>query len=231
MQGQDKCCQAQMNFAGQKECGASNSLFPVGVPVWYESGGGVSPTWLSVCTKERHRTKDLMERAAHPSNLQEACKQVVRDGGGAGVDKMSVGELKTWMGKNIAHLSEQLKDGTFTPQATREVPMPKAQGGTRQLGIPTVIDRVVQQAQSQGLTKIHDPTFSPNSFGSRPNRGAHQALKQASQYLMEGKTAIVGIGLEEFFDKVNHDRLMWLLGTRIGDNKVPRLINSCKRAS
>lgn len=214
-----------MKFAGQKECGLNNSLFPMEVPVWYGDRGEVSPTWLSVCTEERHRTKDLMERIAHPSNLQEACKQVVRNGGSAGVDKMSVSELKTWMSKNIIQLSEQLKDGTFKPQATREVLIPKPQGGTRQLGIPTVIDRMVQQAVSQELMKIYDPTFSPNSFGFRPNRGAHQALKQATKYLMEGKISIVDIDLEKFFDKVNHDRLMWLLSTRIGDKKVLRLIN------
>lgn len=215
----------QMNFARQKECGSHNSLFPDEIPVWYGSRGEVSPVWLSVCTEERHRTKDLMEQIAHPSNLQEACKQVVRNGGSAGVDKMSVSELKRWMSKNIIQLSEQLKAGTYQPQATLEVLIPKAQGGTRQLGIPTVIDRMVQQAVSQKLMKIYDATFSPNSFGFRPNKGAHQALKQATQYLKEGKTSIVDIDLEKFFDKVNHDRLMWLLGTRIGDKKVLRLIN------
>jgi len=214
-----------MNFAGQKECGSTNSLFPVEMPVWYGSRGEVSPTWLSVCTEERHRTKDLMERIAHPKNLQEACKQVVRNGGSAGIDKMSVKELKKWMGRNIINLSEQLLAGKFKPQATREVLIPKPQGGTRQLGIPTVIDRLVQQAVSQILNEIYDPTFSPNSFGFRPKRGAHQALKQAVQYLNEGKTSIVDIDLEKFFDKVNHDRLMWLLGTRIGDKKVLRLIS------
>jgi len=215
----------QMNFAGQKECGLHNSLFPDEMPVWYGSRGEVSPTWQSVCTEERHRTKDLMEQIAHPSNLQEACKQVVHNGGSAGIDKMSISELKRWMSKNIILLSEQLKSGRYQPQATREVLIPKPQGGTRQLGIPTVIDRMVQQAVSQKLMKIYDTTFSPNSFGFRPNRGAHQALKQATQYIMEGKTSIVDIDLEKFFDKVNHDRLMWLLGTRIGDKKVLRLIN------
>jgi RNA-directed DNA polymerase len=215
----------QMKFAGQKECGLNNSLFPVEVPVWYGSRGEVSPTWLSVCTEERHRTKDLMERIAHPSNLQKACKQVVQNGGSAGIDKMSVGELKQWMITNITTLSNQLIDGTFKAQPTREVLIPKPQGGTRQLGIPTVIDRLVQQAISQELNTIYDPSFSPNSFGFRPNRGAHHALKRATEYLQEGKTTIVDIDLEKFFDKVNHDRLMWLLGTRIGDKKVLRLIN------
>jgi RNA-directed DNA polymerase len=229
MQGREKSCNSQRKFAGQKECGENNSLFAVEMPVWYRSRGEVSPIWLSVCAEERHRTKDLMEHIAHPSNLQEACKQVVCKGGSAGVDNMSVSELKEWMVKNIHTLSAQLKEGRFKPSSTREVHIPKPQGGTRQLGIPTVIDRLVQQALSQELTKIYDPTFSPHSFGFRPNRGAHQALQQATKYLLAGKENIVDIDLERFFDKVNHDRLMWLLGTRIGDKKVLRLINQFLR--
>lgn len=216
--------ESQMNFAGQKECGQVNSLFGVKVPVWYGSNGKVSSEWLSVCAEERHRTKDLMERISDPMNLQKACKQVVRNGGSAGIDGMGVKELKSWMGKNIIQLSEQLKTGTFRAQATREVLIPKPQGGTRQLGIPTVIDRLVQQAISQVLTRIYDPSFSENSYGFRPHRGAYHALRRASGYLAEGKDVIVDIDLEKFFDKVNHDRLMWLLGTRIGDKKVLSLI-------
>ena len=216
---------SQMKFAGQKECGSNSSLFPLEMPVWYGRRGEVSSDWLSVCTKERHRTKDLMERIAHPSNLQEACKQVVRNGGSSGVDKMSVSELKVWLSQHLMDLSTTLKAGTFKAQPTREVLIPKPQGGTRQLGIPTVIDRLVQQAVSQELMKIYDPSFSPNSFGFRPHRGAHQALKQASEYLLEKRTSIVDIDLEKFFDKVNHDRLMWLLSTRIGDRRVLKLIN------
>jgi len=214
-----------MKFAGQKECGQNNSLFPEEVPVWYGNRGEVSPLWLSACTEERHRTKDLMDRIVHPSNLQEACKQVVRNGGSAGTDKMPVSELKSWMSKNLTALSRSLKDGSFRAQPTREVLIPKAQGGRRPLGIPSVIDRLVQQAICQELTKIYDCTFHPNSFGFRPQRGAHDALKQAVEYIKEGKTSIVDIDLEKFFDKVNHDRLMWLLSTRIGDRKVLRLIH------
>lgn len=208
-----------------KDCGLINSLFPFEIPVWYGERGEVSPTWLSVCTEERHRTKDLMERIAHPSNLQKACKQVVQNGGSGGIDKMSVSELRDWLSKNLLQLSEQLQGGTFIPQATREVSISKPGGGTRLLGIPTVIDRLVQQAIAQELAKIYDPSFSPNSFGFRPKRGAHQALKQATEYISAGNTKVVDIDLEKFFDKVNHDRLMWLLSTRIGDKRVLRLIN------
>lgn len=215
---------SQMNFAGQKECGTIDSLLTVKVPVWYGSGGKVSSEWLSVCAEERHRTRDLMERISDPLNLQKACKQVVRNGGVGGIDGMTVKDLKGWMSKNVFSLSEELKSGKFRAQATREVLIPKPQGGTRQLGIPTVIDRLVQQAISQVLTMHYDPTFSPNSFGFRPHRGAHQGLKRASEYIAEGKDVIVDIDLEKFFDKVNHDRLMWLLSTRIGDVNVLRLI-------
>lgn len=217
--------QTQMNFAGQRECGISNSLFPVEMPVWYQSRGKVSSQWLSVCGQERHRTKDLMERIAHPKNLQEACKQVVRNGGASGIDKMPTTELREWFKQNVYKLSQQLIDGTYKAQATREVLIPKPQGGKRSLGIPTVIDRLVQQAIAQELNSIYDPTFSPNSYGFRPQRGAHQALIRANQFLKEGKTQIIDLDLEKFFDKVNHDRLMWLLSTRIGDKKVLRLIN------
>lgn len=219
----------QMKFARQKECGLNGSLFPVEIPVWYGSGGKVSPEWLSVCAEERHRTKDLMERISHPKNLQEACKQVVRNGGSAGVDMMPTSELKRWVNTHLMDLSQQLKQGVYKPQATLEVQIQKTQGGTRLLGIPTVIDRMVQQAIAQELNKVYDPTFSPSSYGFRPKRGAHQALKQASQYLLEGKKHIVDIDLEKFFDKVNHDRLMWLLSTRIGDKEVLRLISKFLR--
>jgi group II intron reverse transcriptase/maturase len=213
-----------MKLARQGECGFETSLFPVELPVWYESRGKVSSEWLSVCTKERLRTKDLMERIAHPKNLQEACKQVVQNGGSTGIDKMSVSELKVWFNQNVTNLSKQLMNGEFQPQATREVLIPKAQGGTRPLGIPTVIDRLVQQSISQVLTDIYNPRFHPSSYGFRPKRNAHQALKQASIYLQEGKSCIIDIDLEKFFDKVNHDRLIWLLSTRIGDKTVLRLI-------
>ena len=214
-----------MKSARQKEYNTNNSLFPVEMPVWYGSRGEVSPIWLSVCTEERHRTKDLMEAIADPLNLQEACKQVVQNGGSAGIDKMQVKELYEWTGKNIYHLSRQLVEGTYHPKATREVLIPKSGGGTRALGIPTVIDRMVQQAISQKMTVQYDSTFSPHSFGFRPQRSAHQALRQASQDLLNGNKIVVDIDLAKFFDEVNHHRLMWLLSTRIGDKRVLQLIN------
>ena len=122
----------QMKLARQGECGSDNSLFPVEVPLWYESRGKVSSQWLSVCTKERQQTKDLMERIAHPKNLQEACKQVAQNGGISGIDKMSVSEWKVWFNQNVTNLSEELMNGKYPPKSTREVLIPKPQGGTRQ---------------------------------------------------------------------------------------------------
>lgn len=216
----------QMKSARQKECDKSNSLFATEIPVWYESSGKVRPEWLSACKEERHRTQALMERIIHPLNLTEACKQVLRNKGTGGVDGMKVEELTRWLQTNIQQLQNQLLNEDYKPQLVRGVQIPKPKGGgLRQLGIPTVVDRMVQQAISQELQKIYDPSFSEYSYGFRPRRNAHQALKQASKYVSEGKWQIVDIDLEKFFDEVNHHRLMWLLGTRISDKRVLRLIN------
>ena len=201
------------------------SLFVEEIPVWYGSNGKVSPGWLSACEEERNQTRDLMEQIVAPTNLQRACKQVVRNGGSSGVDGMTVKELKEWLTKNINQLQAQLLEDRYLPQPVRSVRIPKPKGGYRQLGIPTVIDRLVQQAISQLLTRSYDKGFSPNSYGFRPKRNAHGALRQATRYVNEGKGIVVDIDLEKFFDEVNHHRLIWLLGTRIGDKRVIKLIN------
>lgn len=214
----------QMKSARQKECDRSNSLFATEVPVWYESSGKVSPTWLSACKEERHRTQDLMERIVEPLNLIEACKKVVRNAGSAGVDGQGVGELKGILQQNIEVLREQLQRGQYQAQAVRRVSIRKPKGGYRQLGIPTVQDRMVQQAIAQELQKIYEPSFSEQSYGFRPKRNAHQALRQAALYVAAGKTVVIDLDLEKFFDEVNHHRLLWLLSTRIGDKQLLGLI-------
>lgn len=151
----------QMNLEG--ECPAPG-LFVEEVPVWYQIDGKVSPTWLSACEEERNQTRGLMERIADPSNLQEACRVVVRNGGSGGVDGMQVKDLKGWFQKNLSHLRNELLSSTYQPDAVRGVHIPKPKGGYRQLGIPTVRDRLVQQAISQVLNRIYDRTFSENSF-------------------------------------------------------------------
>lgn len=215
----------QMKSARQKECDKSNSLFATEVPVWYESSGKVSPEWLSACKEERHRTQDLMERIVSPLNMIEACKKVVHNAGSGGVDGLQVGDLKGILQQNMESLREQQLSGQYEAQPIRSVSIRKPKGGYRQLGIPTVQDRMVQQAIAQELQKIYEPSFSTRSYGFRPKHNAHEALRQSAIYVAEGKTVVVDIDLEKFFDEVNHHRLLWLLSTRIGDNRVLRLIN------
>lgn len=216
----------QMKSARQKECDKSNSLFAVEIPVWYESSGKVSPQWLSACEEQRHQTNDLMEQIVDPLNLEEACKKVVRNAGKGGVDGMQVGELMKWLQTNMQTLQEQLQSKGYKAEVVRGVQIRKPKGdGYRQLGIPTVRDRLVQQAIAQQLQKRYEQSFSENSYGFRPKRNAHQALSKAAKYVTEGKRYVVDLDLEKFFDEVNHHRLMWLLSTRISDKRVLWIIN------
>ena len=208
------------------ECLTLNDLLSDATPVWFSKDGKVRPEWLTACEEERKQTKNLMERIIDPSNLQKACKQVVQNAGSGGVDKMEVGELQEWLTKNWKKLAEELSKGEYKPSPVKGIEIPKPQGGTRLLGIPTVKDRLVQQAILEILTPMYDKTFSDNSYGFRPKRNAHQALAKACQNVKDGNTIIVDIDLAKFFDEVNHHRLMWMLGTRIGDTRVLRLINS-----
>jgi len=167
---------------------------------------------------------DLMERVAQMGNLHRAMKAVCRNKGAGGVDGMAVNELPNWLEANGSDLMEQLLSGVYTPAPVRGVEIPKPGSGVRQLGIPTVIDRLVQQAIRQVLEPIIDPTFSNSSFGFRPGRGAHQALLQASEYIREeDRCIVVDLDLEKFFDRVNHDILMARLARRIGDKRVLRI--------
>lgn len=218
----------QMKLAGQEECIISHA---VGDAVVYRSKDGmVSSEWLSACREERNLTRNLMEQIADPLNLSKAYQQVVRNGGSGGVDAMKVGDLQRWLGDNITILQEQLLQGIYQPNAVRGVLIPKPNGGQRQLGIPTVIDRLIQQAMHQVLSVRYERIFSVNSYGFRPNKNAHQALKQAGSYVREGKSYVIDLDLEKFFDEVNHHRLMWLLSMRIGDSRVLELIHRYLRA-
>jgi group II intron reverse transcriptase/maturase len=203
----------------------SNHLSVEAVPVWYSQNGKVNPMWLSACKTERNLTSHLMEQIADPLNVTKACCKVVSNGGSSGMDGMKTEELKEWLGKNLSKLRESLLCGSYQPQAVKGVEIPKPNGGKRQLGIPTVIDRLVQQSTHQVLNVRYERIFSENSYGFRPDKSAHQALKQASGYVAEGKSFVIDLDLEKFFDEVNHHRLMWLLSTRIGDKRVLQLIH------
>ena len=214
----------QMNPAGQEECIYGDDLFVTELPVWYQKNAKVNPEWLSICKEERNQTTDLLERIISFSNLQKAFKQVRRNGGSGGVDQMSIKEFGEWFAKHYQELQREIQQEVYQPQAVRGIKIPKPKGGFRQLGIPTIKDRVVQQAISQVLQPLFDPKFSPNSYGFRPKRNAHQALRQASQFVKTGKNKVVDLDLAKFFDEVNHQRLMWLLSNRIGDKRLLRLI-------
>jgi len=166
-------------------------------------------------------TRNLMEEVASSANLNQAYKRVKANKGAPGVDGMTVADLRGWIADNREGLIASLLDGSYRPQPVRGVQIPKLGGkGMRQLGIPTVVDRLVQQAILQVLEPLLDPNFSASSFGFRPGRSAHDALRQAREYVADGRRIVVDIDLEKFFDRVNHDVLMARLARRIGDTRM-----------
>jgi RNA-directed DNA polymerase len=165
-----------------------------------------------------------MERVCQSDNLNQAFMRVKANKGAPGVDGMTVDQLREWLLHHKEALLGSLLSGDYQPQPVKGTQIPKPGGGMRQLGIPTVVDRLVQQAILQVLTPLLDPTFSASSFGFRPGRGAHDALHQARQYVSEGRFIVVDLDLEKFFDRVNHDILMSRLARRIGDKRLLRII-------
>lgn len=175
--------------------------------------------------QQRALTVNLMEQVCDPKNLLGAYRRVRSNKGKPGVDGMTVGELADWLREHSATLTASLLEGTYRPQPVRGVQIPKPGGGQRQLGIPVVVDRLVQQMILQVLEPIFDPTFSDSSYGFRPGRSAHMALEQARQYVnREGRRFVVDLDLEKFFDRVNHDILMSRIARRIGDKRLLLII-------
>jgi len=170
----------------------------------------------------------LLERISAPANLNLALRRVKSNKGCAGVDRLGIEATiqKLRQGNNGQQLRQSLLDGSYQPQPVLGVKIPKPNGGVRQLGIPTVQDRIVQQAIMNVLTEIYEPKFSKSSFGFRPMRSAHNALAMASQYIREGRGYVVDIDLEKYFDTVNHDRLMHRLSQDIEDKRMLKLIRS-----
>jgi len=175
-------------------------------------------------TKAEVATTSLMEAVVERGNLMLAYQRVVENKGAAGVDAVTVSELKDHLKRHWPTIRARLLAGEYRPMAVRRVDIPKPQGGMRTLGIPTVVDRLIQQALHQVLQPNFEPTFSDASYGFRPGRNAHQALRRAQQYVASGKRWVVDIDLEKFFDRVNHDLLMSKLAARVGDARVLRLI-------
>ncbi|MEK4495317.1 group II intron reverse transcriptase/maturase [Ureibacillus sp. FSL W8-0352] len=166
----------------------------------------------------------LLNQILSRENMLQALKRVEQNKGSHGVDMMPVQNLRQHIVENWLSIKEAILKGTYEPMPVRRVEIPKPDGGVRLLGIPTVTDRLIQQAIAQVLSKVYDPTFSENSYGFRPNRSAHDAARKAKEYIRDGYRWVVDMDLEKFFDKVNHDRLMGTLAKRIQDKPLLKLI-------
>jgi len=173
---------------------------------------------------ERSGTGGLLELMLRRENLQAALKRVRKNKGSPGIDGMTVDALPDHLRAHWSELREHLLSGAYRPSMVKEQLIPKSNGGMRKLGIPTVLDRFIQQALLQVLQPIFDPTFSERSYGFRPGRRAHDAVVQAQRFIQEGRRIVVDVDLEQFFDRVNHDVLMGKLAKRIGDRRVLRLV-------
>jgi len=196
-----------------------------------EAGGrnlSGAATGAEACTAAVGRTKPealrLMEAAVERSNMLSAYERVVKNEGAPGVDGLTVAEFKPWLQTHWPSVRQALLAGDYMPAAVRKVEIPKPQGGVRTLGIPTVLDRLIQQSLNQVLQPLFDPEFSKSSYGFRPGRNAHQAVKAAQGYVAEGKRRVVDLDLEKFFDRVNHDVLMARVVRKVGDDRVLKLI-------
>jgi len=196
----------------------------------FDGSGRQTKEWLSDCEESRNSTVNLMCRIADPSNLKLALNRVKSNGGSGGVDGMDIEELLEWFSANYTSLISDLRIGAYVPSPVRGVKIPKPKGGYRQLGIPTLKDRLVQQAIHQVLSPLYEGIFSDRSYGFRPNRGAHDCLFSAQAEVSKGFSYVVDIDMSKFFDEVNHDRLMSRLSQRIGDKVLLKLIHRFLRS-
>jgi RNA-directed DNA polymerase len=176
--------------------------------------------------KNKVDTGKLLEKVLDRENLNLAYKRVKKNDGSHGMDGMKVEELLPYLKQHGESLKQSLLEGKYRPQPVRRVEIPKPEGGIRLLGIPTAVDRIIQQAIAQVLSPIFEIEFSNYSYGFRPGRNAHQAIKQAEEYINEGYNVVVDLDLEKFFDRVNHDKLMYLLAKRISDKRILKLIRA-----
>ena len=180
--------------------------------------------------RTQHEGEDLWEQIFSRGNLFAALERVKKNGGAPGIDGMTVEELPDHLREHWEGIRAKLDRGTYVPSPVKRVEIPKPKGGVRKLGIPTVLDRMIQQAMQQVLSPVFEPTFSAHSYGFRPGRSAYEAVKAARNYIEEGYRCVVDIDLAKFFDTVNHDRLMERVKTEVTDKRVRRLINAYLKA-
>ena len=187
---------------------------------------GAEPLVAKPAPESPALTEQLMEEVCDRENLVRAWKRVRRNKGGPGVDGMTIDDAKDYLREHWPSIRSQLLAGTYQPQPVKRVEIPKPDGGVRKLGVPCVVDRLIQQALLQVLQGQWDPTFSEHSYGFRPGRSAHQAVAQAQQYIAAGYNVVVDLDLEKFFDRVNHDSLMARVAARVTDKRVLKLIRA-----
>jgi len=208
MRREQKTANADCRYEGMLETESNNGVRSVAAPEPAEKDGAYS----------------LLEEILHRDNLNAAYLRVKRNGGAPGIDGMTVEEMLPYLQENKEELLASLRGGWYKPKPVRRVEIPKADGGKRNLGVPTVIDRMIQQAIGQVLEPIFEPTFSNSSYGFRPGRNAHQAIKKAEEYYQQGYVKVVDIDLEKYFDTVNHDILINRIREEVEDERVIKLI-------
>src|SRR6266566_1289447 len=191
---------------------------------------GTEPFVAKPTSESPASAEQLMEEVCKRENLVRAWKRVRRNKGSPGVDGMTIDDAKGYLREHWPNIRSQLLEGAYQPQPVKRVEIPKPEGGVRKLGVPCVVDRLIQQALLQVLQERWDSTFSPHSYGFRPGRSAHQAVAQAQQYIAEGYSVVVDLDLEKFFDRVNHDGLMARVATRVPDKRVRKLIRAFLKA-
>ena len=187
---------------------------------------GAEPVMAKPAPESPALVERLMEEVCDRGNLERAWKRVRSNKGSPGVDGMTIDAAKDYLREHWPNIRAQLLEGTYQPQPVKRVEIPKPDGGIRKLGVPCVVDRLIQQAMLQVLQERWDPTFSEHSYGFRPGRSAHQAVAQAQRYVAEGYNVVVDLDLEKFFDRVNHDSLMARVAARVSDKRVLKLIRA-----
>ena len=188
--------------------------------------GSETPTAKRRIERPAMNQEQRMEEVCGRENCLQAFKRVKSNKGSAGIDGMTVEELPGYLKEHWPAIRDQLLRGTYKPQPVKRVEIPKPDGGVRKLGIPTVLDRMIQQAVMQVLQSSWDAEFSQHSYGFRPGRSAHQAVSEAQKYVAEGRRWVVDLDLEKFFDRVNHDKLMAAVARRVADKRMLKLIRA-----